>query len=83
MRWTLERTGSARLTKDLLTIRHVKEMMQQSEPMDDAVRVHYAETLAATDRLRQRLNRGTTLEQAAFEEEEINNESDAIGENES
>lgn len=69
--------------QDLLTIRHVKEMMQQSEPMDDAVRVHYAETLAAIDRMRQLLNRGTTLEQAAFEEQEINNESDAIGENES
>ena len=67
--------------QDLLTIRHVKEMMEQSEPMDDAVRLHYTETLAAIDRMRQRLNRGTTLEQAAFEEQEINNESDAIGEN--
>ena len=69
--------------QDLLTIRHVKEMMQQSEPMDDAVRVHYAETLAAIDRMRQLLNRGTSLEQAAIEEQEINNESDAIGENDS
>lgn len=68
--------------QDLLTIRHVKQMMQQSEPMDDAVQLHYTETLAAIDRMRQRLNRGATLEQAAFEEEKINDESDAIGENE-
>lgn len=31
--------------------------------------------------MRQQLSRGTTLEEAAFEEEETNNESDAIGEN--
>ncbi len=67
--------------QDLLLIRHVRQMMQQSEPMDDAVRLQNTETLAAIDRMRQRLSRGTTLEEAAFEEEETNNESDAIGEN--
>jgi len=56
-------------------------MMQQSKPMDNAARLQYTETLAAIDRMRQRLSRGTTLEEAAFEEEETNNESDAIGEN--
>lgn len=67
--------------QDLLLIRHVRQMMQQSEPMDDTVRLQYAETFSAIDRMRQRLSRGTTLEEAAFEEEETNNESDAIGEN--
>ena len=67
--------------QDLLLTRHVKQMMQQSEPMDDAARLQYTETLAAIDRMRQLLSRGTTLEEAAFEEEETNNESDAIGEN--
>jgi hypothetical protein len=67
--------------QDLLLIRHVRQMMEQSEPMDDAVRLQYTETLAAIDRMRQRLSRGTTLEEAAFEEQETNNESDAIGEN--
>jgi len=67
--------------QDLLLIRHVRQMMRQSEPMDDAVRLQYTETLAAIDRMRQRLGRGTTLEEAAFEEEETNNELDAIAEN--
>jgi hypothetical protein len=65
--------------QDLLVIRHVEQMMQQSEPMDDKVRLHYTETFAALDRMRRRLGRGTTLEEAASREQEINDEVDAAG----
>ncbi len=65
--------------QDLLAIRHVEQMMQQSEPTDDKVRLQYTETLAALGRMRKRLSRGTTLEEAAFREQEINDEVDAVG----
>ncbi len=65
--------------QDLLAIRHVEQMMQQSEPMDDKVRLQYTETLAALGRMRKRLSRGTTLEEAALREQEINDEVDAAG----
>jgi hypothetical protein len=54
-------------------------MAQQSEPMDDRVRLHYTETLAALGRMRERLRRGTTLEEAAWREQELNDEVDAAG----
>jgi hypothetical protein len=65
--------------QDLLAIRHVEQMMQQSEPMDDRVRLQYTETLAAVGRMRKRLSRGTTLEEAALREKQINDEVDAAG----
>jgi hypothetical protein len=56
--------------QDLLAIRHVEQMVQQSEPMDDKVRLQYTETLAALDRMRKHLGRSTTLEEAALREQE-------------
>lgn len=68
--------------QDLLTIRHIQQMMQLSEPMDDKARLQYTETFAALVRMRECLGRTTTLEEAAFEEQETNNEMDAIGDQE-
>ena len=66
--------------QDLLAVRHIEQMIQQSEPMDDKVRLQYTETLAAVLRMREALSRSTTLEEAAFREQEINDEVDAAGE---
>jgi len=63
--------------QDLIAIRHVEQMMRQSEPMGDKVRLQHTETLAAIGRMRKRLSRGTTLEEAALREQEINDEVDA------
>ena len=65
--------------QDLLILRRIEAMMQESEPMDEKVRLQYTETAAAVDRMRLRLRRGTTLEEAAMKEDEINDEVDAAG----
>ncbi len=64
--------------QDLLFVRHVNQMLQNSEPVDDHVRLHYTETLAAIDRMRKVLGRGTTIEEAEAIEQQQIDEEDAI-----
>jgi hypothetical protein len=57
------------LDYDLVLIRHVRQMETDSEPIDDDVRMHYSDTLHAIDRMRGLMNRKTTLQQAAADEQ--------------
>ncbi len=64
--------------KDLEIIRHVRQMEVASEPLQDMHRVQYTETMAAIERMRTAMHRGTTLEQAEAKEAAMINELLAI-----
>lgn len=64
--------------QDLLLLRHIGEIEHQSEPMPDDVRIHYTDTRAAIHRMRAK-TRGTSLDEAAQQEQAINDEVDAAG----
>jgi hypothetical protein len=59
---------------DLEIIRHVRQMESASEPLEDTHRVQYTETIAALERMRTAMHRGTTLEQAEDNEAAVINE---------
>lgn len=73
------RQGRRRIVdQDLLLLRHIDGIEHQGEPMPDEVRIHYTDTRAAIDRMRAK-TRGTSLDGAAEQEQVINDEVDAAG----
>ena len=66
------------VNEDLATVERIKAMAAASEPAPDEVRIQYTETLKAIDRMRARLGRGVSLEQAERDDAEAANEEDAI-----
>jgi hypothetical protein len=73
------REGRRRIIdQDLLLLRHIDEIEHQSEPLPDDVRIHYTDTRAAIHRMRAK-TRGTSLDEAAQQEQAINDELDAAG----
>jgi hypothetical protein len=64
--------------QDLLLLSHIQNIERASEPVPDYARVQYTDTYAAIDRMRDKM-RGTTLEEAAGQEQEISDEVDAVG----
>jgi hypothetical protein len=73
------REGRRRIVdQDLLLLRHIDGIEHGSEPMPDEVRIHYTDTRAAINRMRAK-TRGTSLDEAAEQEQAINDEVDAAG----